>query len=69
MAARTPRPAPEPAPEELPASRWFEFTGPYPIVVMHRALEVAPGDAVEWPDGAPDDVHWRPTAAPTPEES
>lgn len=66
---RTTPPAPAPDPEEPPAARWFEFHGPYPVVVMHRALDVAPGDVVEWPDGAPDDVHWRPTEAPSTEES
>lgn len=57
MAARRPAPA--------PAAGLFEFVGPYPVVLMDRALEVAPGDVVDWPAGPPDDVNWRP-ADPSP---
>jgi hypothetical protein len=37
----------------------FEFIGPQAVVYVERALEVSPGDVVDWPDGAPDDGNWR----------
>lgn len=52
-----------------PAEGWFRFTGPYPVVLMARAREVAPGDVVDWPDGPPDTDNWEPAAAPADDSS
>lgn len=32
-------------------------------VYVDRGLTVAPGDAIDWPDGPPADGHWVPTDA------
>ena len=46
------------------ADEWFKFVGPVPVVLVARALHVAPGDVVHHPDGPPDTDNWEPTKAP-----
>lgn len=53
-------------PNALPAG-WYRFVGAYPVVLVARGVEVAPGDPVDWPDGPPDDINWAPCEAPTPD--
>ncbi|MFD2421672.1 hypothetical protein [Amycolatopsis pigmentata] len=36
----------------------YRFTDTQPRIYVDRALEVQPGDVVDWPDGAPDDGQW-----------
>lgn len=38
----------------------YRFTDTQVRIYVDRALEVAPGDELEWPDGAPDDGQWQP---------
>lgn len=38
----------------------FRFIDTQPRVYVDRALEVNPGDEVEWVDGPPDDGQWEP---------
>jgi hypothetical protein len=54
--------AADPAPE--PASEWFRFTGPYPVVLVARGLLVEPKQVVHHPDGPPDTANWTPVKAP-----
>lgn len=45
----------------------YRFTDTQPRIYVDRALEVAPGDEVDWPDGPPGDGQWEPVdGAPTP---
>ncbi len=41
---------------------WHRFTGPYPVVLMDRGLEVEPGQAVH--HDRPPAGDWEPCAAP-----
>lgn len=41
----------------------YRFLDTQPRVYVDRALEVQPGDEIEWPDGAPDDGQWEPVSS------
>lgn len=44
----------------------YRFTDTQPRIYVDRALEVQPGDEVDWPDGPPEDGQWEPVdGAPT----
>lgn len=38
----------------------YRFTGTQELIYVDRALVVAPGDEVDWPESAPADGQWEP---------